>query len=333
MKISVILPVFNAVHTIERAVRSILNQTFTEFELIIVNDGSTDGTTDIIKRLQLSDSRIKLYHLKHGGIARALNFAIKMSSGRYIARMDADDISLPERLQLQYEYLQKHPQVGLVSCLVNYKGNANENEGYAQHVTWTNTITSHEQVLLKRFQESPFAHPSVCFKKLLVNQFGGYAEGNLPEDYELWLRWLHHGVAMQKVNQHLIDWHDLPHRLSRTHRHYNSENFYRIKAKYLKHYLEKTFNQTLPDLWIWGAGRVINNRVKPLISMGLSISKYIDVKDRKTDDGRFIHFSEIPAPENQFILSFVSDRKGKHEIYKFLIEKGYREGLHFLMMA
>ena len=333
MKVSVILPVYNAEATIKRAVISILLQTLKEFELIVINDGSTDHTPHIINELALTDQRIKHYNLRHGGIARALNFGIKMSSGKYIARMDADDVSYPNRLQLQFDYLEHHTEAGLVSGLVQHVGDASENEGYLKHVEWINGIIKPGQIVLKRFMESPFAHPSVFFRRCLVNKFGGYSEENVPEDYELWLRWIGHGVSMHKINEVLLDWHDTPKRLSRTDVHYSNENFYKVKARYLVSFLRQRFHK-IPDIYIWGAGRIVNNRVKPLLSLGITISKYIDVKER-TPNSKFLFFSKIPAPQTGklFILSYVSDRKGKVAVYDFLCKRGYKEGRDFLMMA
>ncbi|ELR71983.1 Glycosyl transferase, group 2 family protein [Fulvivirga imtechensis AK7] len=333
MKVSVVLPVFNAESTIERAIRSILQQTFADFELIVVDDGSTDNTTRTVQRMTSMDDRLRLFHLSRSGIARALNFGIKMSSGKYIARMDADDFSLSTRLKQQVEYLDTHTDTGLVSSLVRYKGDTVAREGYATYVNWINTIITSGEIQHKRFAESPFSHPSVMFRRHLVHRFGGYQEGKLPEDYELWLRWLHHGVAMAKVNDYLLEWHDYPERLSRNHSHYAYERFFLVKSRYLKLYLKQQFGKLLPPLWVWGAGRVVNNRVRYLKQLGLTIDKFIDVKLRNDKGERFIHYTRLPAPGNLFILCYVSDRRGKADILQYLGQKGYNEGVDFLMMA
>lgn len=328
-----VLPVHNAETTIEETLKSILKQSFEDFELVVVDDGSCDKSASIIRQIAANDCRIRHFHLRHGGIARALNFGIKISSGQYIARMDADDIAHPDRLKLQSEYLDKHPQTGLVASLVNYTGNAEANAGYAGYVEWINSISKHCDIPVKRFVESPFAHPSVMFRSILSRMFGGYHEGPVPEDYELWLRWMHHGVEMAKVPRYLLDWYDHTERLSRTHDHYSYQNFYRVKAKYLRLFLKRKFQEQLPEIWVWGAGRQVNNRVAPIVERGLHISKYIDVKRRSDNSGRFIHYSDIPEAGQVFILSYVTDRKGKKDIIQYLESKGYREGDDFLMMA
>ena len=333
MKISVVLPVYNSLGTLEKAVKSILNQTFEDFELLIINDGSTDGSTEMINTLSLKDPRIKVFHLRRMGIARALNFGLKMSSGKYIARMDADDFSHSDRLQVQFDYLEKHPEVGLVSCKVIFKGDKKISEGYALFVEWINCILTSQDILRKRFQESPFAHPSVFFRSSLPRKFGGYAEGNIPEDYELWLRWLHHGVVMEKTEQFLLEWHDNPSRLSRIHQHYHMDNFFKIKAHYLSLFLHQKFRDHIPELWIWGAGRTVNKKIKPLTDHGLRVSKHIDVKKHERTSSKFIHYLNIPDAGKVFILCYVSDRKGKEEILSFLLKKGYQEGSDYFMMA
>lgn len=333
MKVSVVLPVYNANATIHRAIQSIQEQSFTDFELIVVNDGSTDSSVSIINELASQDHRIKVFSLSRSGVAKALNFGIKKSKGDYIARMDADDISPPERLKMQTEYLDKNSDVGLVSSLVRYCGDFESNEGYVTYVNWINKVVSPTDIQIKRFSESPFAHPSVMFRQSLIHQFGGYQEGLLPEDYELWLRWLRHNVKMHKINEYLLDWYDHPARLSRTHKNYEYDLFYMVKAKYVALFLAATFGKKLPELWVWGAGRIVNKRVSFLANHGLGISKFIDVNKRNEEKSRFVHHTDIPSAGKIFILCYVSDRKGKSKIFEYLIEKGYREGVDFFMMA
>ena len=104
-------------------------------------------------------------------------------------------------------------------------------------MAWTNGLLTHEEIALARFVESPLAHPSVMFRRSLVERWGGYAEGAFPEDYELWLRWLDAGVRMEKLADPLLIWNDSPTRLSRRDPRYAAEAFYRVKARYLARWL------------------------------------------------------------------------------------------------
>lgn len=231
--VSVVLPVFNAANTLAEAMQSILEGSLKELELIAVNDGSTDGSEKIINRLAREDKRVVPLHQNHRGIVSALNAGLSGAQGRYIARMDADDVSLPDRLEKQAAFLDKHPEIGLISCRVKYEGEPEERAGYTHYVEWINQLLIPGEISLKRFVESPLAHPSVMFRQECLVKHGAYREGDFPEDYEMWLRWLQQGVRMAKVPDTLLRWRDLAGRLSRNHPRYAIEAFYRIKSIYL----------------------------------------------------------------------------------------------------
>ena len=326
--ISVILPVFNAELTIARSIKSILNQTFTNFELIIVDNGSTDQTKNII--LEFNDERIIYLELPHANLVAALNHGIFNSKGKYIARMDADDFSHEIRLQVQVDYLEQNNDIDLVSGQVNYVGDQSRNEGYFIYVNWANSIKNSEGIYLNRFCESAIQHQSVMFRKSLGQQFGFYRQGNFPEDFELWNRWMSQGVRMSKVHQTVLDWHDSPGRLSRMHSMYGVDRFSQIKAQFFTKWFEKKFPTHSSDLYIWGAGGTVNKKTKPLEECGLKISKFIDVK--KSQSSRSIFYQDLKFDPDIFILSYVGDRKGKLEIRDYLKNLGFKEGKNFYMM-
>ena len=179
-KISVILSVYNGEKYLREAIESVLNQTFTDFEFIIVNDGSTDNSLEIIQ--SYDDERIKIINNeKNIGLTKSLNKALKQAKGEYIARQDADDVSLPNRFEEQVRYFEGHPEVVLLGTSVYL---IDENE----------KIVGKRIVLAKPsikdlFKENHFNHGSVMFKKEIVNQLGGYNELiRYSQDYELWLR-------------------------------------------------------------------------------------------------------------------------------------------------
>jgi glycosyltransferase involved in cell wall biosynthesis len=327
--VSIILPVFNGESTIKQAIESIVNQTFTDWELVIIDDGSTDETCNIIQ--SIDNQKIKYHIINHGGIARALNFGIKLSEGEFICRMDADDICDPKRLELQYQYLMQNDQVGVVSSLVEYSGDRETNTGYALYVDEINQLIKHSDIAKKRFVESPIAHPSVMFRKSLAHKYGGYNEGQLPEDYELWLRWMDNDVVFEKINQPLLKWTDSESRLSRNHSNYSLDKFYEPKVKYLAKHLKKNEINT-DNTWVWGTGRQINKWIAMLNDNGLNVKGRIDVKTTSLD-GTIIHFTELNKLDNPLIISLVRDRKGKKRIEAFLREHNYEEGKDFFMLS
>lgn len=327
-QLSVLLPVYNAESTIFRAIESILHQSFPHFELIIVLNGCTDRSKSIVEGIE--DSRIRLFYLDQPDLVKALNFGISKSTARYIARMDADDWSHPSRLQTQVAFLDSHPDIGLVSGMVNYTGDTKANLGYSLYVDWANSIYSPESIYLSRFQECALPHPSVMFRKSVGEQYGFYRQGDFPEDFELWNRWLQSGVRMSKVQTTVVDWYDTPGRLSRNHQMYHTDNFAAVKAHFFAQWFFSKFCTPYPRIYVWGAGNSVKKKARHLLRHGLTISKYIDVK--KTNSPSVIHYKALSYSQDIFVLNYVSDRKGKVEVKKHLEKIGFSEGKSFYMM-
>src|SRR5262245_50717972 len=220
LKITVVMPVRDAAVMLLVALGSVRGQTYIDWELVVVNDGSKDETELVLNSAAKYDGRIRVISQAPLGIAAALQQGCAAAQGEYIARMDADDWMDPERLRLQLEFLEHNPQIGVVSCLVRHGGDQNSQEGYAKHIEWINHLRTSKDIALRRFVESPVAHPSVLFRRELLRLHGGFASGDFPEDYELWLRWMDAGVRFGKVEAELLIWNDLPGRLSRTEQRY-----------------------------------------------------------------------------------------------------------------
>lgn len=329
MKTTVVMPVYNAQATVLRAVESLCAQRIDGMEIVVVDDGSTDGTLDLLRRLQ----GIQLLKRPHRGIVATLNDGLEAAQGEYIARMDADDDAHPDRIKKQCSYLDRHPEIGLVGCRVGFGGDRTHQAGYAAYVDWINGLIDPDTIAVSRFIESPFAHPSVMFRRELVSKYGGYRDGPFPEDYELWLRWMDAGVQVAKIDEELLTWNDPPDRLSRTDPRYQVDAFYGTKSRYLMRWLEQ-HNPHHPDIIIWGAGRVTRKRVKILQQHGVHITQYIDIKQRVLNDGIPVISPEcIPSPENGFILSMVANRGARELIRTHLDARGYIEGVNFIFAA
>ena len=335
-RVSVVLPVHNEEQNLEQAVESILRQTDPNFELIVVDDGSTDSSRDILARLARGDSRVRLVRQTHGGIVPALNRGLAEASGTFIARMDADDVAHPERLQLQADFLDWHPDAGLVASRVEYLGDRRRNRGLALFVDWTNSLVEPAEIARYRFVESPFIHPSVMFRRALIERFGEYRDGPFPEDYELWLRWLECGVKMAKLPEMLLQWRERPERLTRTDSRYGVDAFYRTKAPFLCRWLERN-NAHHPEVVVWGSGRTSRQRLRYLTGLGVKVSAFIDIDPRKIGykigGAPVLRPDDLPAPGECFVLSWVGSRGARAEIEEELVAKGYRIDLDYLPCA
>lgn len=334
--ISVLLPVFDAECTLEQAAASILAQDETDLELVVVDDGSTDGTPAVLRSLARQDARVRVESMAHGGIVAALSRGLARCRGRYIARMDADDVSYPGRLQAQRRHLDRHPGVGLVSCRVDFGGEGGGDRGYAHHVAWTNTVLTREAISLGRFIESPLAHPSVMFRSELVEAYGGYREGPFPEDYDLWLRWLEQGVVMEKFPETLLRWNDPADRLSRIDPRCSVEAFYRCKTGYLARWLGRE-NPHHPEVVVWGGGRTTRKRAALLEDHGVRITAYVDVDPRKIGQrigGKpVLAPDQLPLPGRVFVLPYVGSWDAREKITAWLDARGYRAGSDYICAA
>lgn len=181
-KITVLMPVYNAEKFVSEAIESVLNQTFTDFEFLIINDASTDGSEQIISSYK--DTRIRYYkNRKNQGVARTLNIGLKLAKGSYIARMDADDIFLLNKLEQQYEILKKDKNLVIICSHFDYvdeRGN---------FLSSFKLAPSPEEIYYELQFRNCIGHPTVIFnKEIILNEFKGYNEEYEVEDYDLWLR-------------------------------------------------------------------------------------------------------------------------------------------------
>lgn len=333
--VSVLLPVFNGARTLPAALESVLGQTFHDWELVVVDDGSTDATASVLEAATRGDARVRWLRQEHGGIVRALNRATAAARGRFLARMDADDVCHPERFGEQAGWLERHPATGLVSCLISHGGDPVRQAGFARHVAWLNGLVTHDDIRRNRFVDAPVAHPSVMFRRECVEAHGGYREGPFPEDYELWLRWLEAGVRFEKVPRELLVWNDAAGRLSRHDPRYSVEAFQEARAVYLVREVERCSRGRA--VWVWGAGRVTRRRLERLVAAGLRVTGFIDVDSKKWGrhrDGRWVVGPHaVPSPRDAVVVAQVGKIGAWEVIRGHLGRAGYCEAEDFWMAA
>lgn len=186
-QLSIILPAYNAERYIVKSINSLLQQTLSHFELIVIDDGSTDGTRQIVKQLAVQDPRIRLVQRPNKGLISSLNEGISLARCPLIARMDADDISFPDRLAVQYAYMNSHPDVLAVGSDVIFMNE--QGTMYRKK-----TFPRGSDILGAFYWGCPLFHPTVMMRTAAVRHVGGYSSAfPFAEDYALWVRLLSFG--------------------------------------------------------------------------------------------------------------------------------------------
>lgn len=202
--ISVVMPVYNAEKYVAEAVESILQQTYTDFEFIIIDDCSTDNSYGILQTYAAKDIRIRLFKNDvNNKLPKTLNFGIAQSNGKYIARMDADDISLPERFAKQVEFMESHPEIGVCGGFAYVFGNG------ASEMLMKVQVNPSLIKAYTYFVDCNLIHPTVVLRRnvfaeleLLYNE----SEGCVAEDYELWIQALSKGCILNNLATPLIQY-------------------------------------------------------------------------------------------------------------------------------
>ncbi|MEG3639557.1 glycosyltransferase family 2 protein [Magnetococcus sp. PR-3] len=334
--VSVVLPFYNASSTLEEALNSIAKQTLSHFEVVMVDDGSEDQSRAIAHAWCQRDQRFHLCVMPYNqGVSAAMNRGMAEAKATYVARMDADDVMLPERLERQYAHLQQHPDLTLVASCVSLFPEEDITPGFQRYIDWQNRCLSSAHIAHEIYWEAPLANPSVMFVKETVVALGGVLEGDFPEDYELWLRLNAHGYKMEKLPQTLLKWRDSAGRLTRTHPRYSREAFDRIRARYLAK--DPRLHQGRP-LVIWGAGRPTRKRVAHLLEYGHSVTAWIDIDPKKI--GQMLKGVPVQAPTwleglqpKPMVLSYVANHGARSKIEPILRKMDYQWGKDYLMVG
>ena len=201
-KITVIMSVYNAQTYLNEAIESILNQSFSDFEFLIINDCSEDDTRKILDGFARQDHRIKLLtNKKNLGLTKNLNRLVQMSNGEYIARMDADDISLSERFKEQIDYFESHTDIDITGT-------------YSQNISSEGKVIgerkvphTHEEITKLLPKLNPLSHPTVMFRTSALKRIGGYNERyKTSQDFHLWFKATGHGLKINNIPKVLFQY-------------------------------------------------------------------------------------------------------------------------------
>ena len=327
--VSVVLPVRNGGEFLSQAVDSILSQTFENLELLLIDDHSTDNA---ISSLEKTDPRLKVFNSKGNGVVDAFNTGFELGRGQYIARMDADDISLPARIRCQLDYLDEHSPVDISGCCVEIFSETGIQGGLERYQSWLNSVREPEQVHQQIFIESPLPNPSLMFRKAALQQLCGYRSNQWPEDYDLLLRADAAHMRMGKPEPVLLRWREHETRLTHTDTLYDRQNFMRAKSHFLVH-------QRLQgrSVIIWGAGPTGRLMFDLITAEGGKVEGFIEVHPRRIGGLKrglpVWPIDRVKTLGNSMLLLAVGAAGAREEIADYLHKHNKFPGQDYLFAA
>ena len=335
--VSVVMPLRNGAEHLSECLQSIRAQSLDDFEVLVIDDGSVDAGPALVQQFSRDDARIHLLRQPGRGIVAALNYGMRHARGELVARMDADDIMHPQRLELQLEQMCARPDLTLLACRVEAFPECATGTGMREYLRWQNSCVSERKLFEQIYVESVFTHPSVMFRRNRILALGGYRQGTFPEDYDLWLRIAAAGDSMHKLDRVLLAWRQHTNSLSRTDERYARDAFDTLRARYLS--ADPRLYEPR-DLVIWGAGRRTRQRCQKLLAYGHRISAWIDIDPRKIGQriaGVPVHSPDWLEPSSlvhrPFVLVYVANHGARDHIAAHLLTMGYQAGSDFLMVG
>lgn len=198
------MPVRDAAPWLEASLASLWRQTFRDFEVVAVDDGSSDRSGAMLDRAAAREPRLTVLHTEPRGLPRALAAGLAAARGELIARHDADDLSHRDRLALQRRHLAAHPEASVVGCRL--RAFPAPGQGMRRWVAWHNRLLTHEAMAREALIDSPLAHGTALIRRAALEAVGGWQEHGWPEDLDLWLRMLAAGQRLAKLPRTLYAW-------------------------------------------------------------------------------------------------------------------------------
>lgn len=331
------MPVHNAGEYLHTAVSSILSQVKVNFEFILVDDHSSDNAIEQLAPEQKSDPRLRIYSSNGHGVVAAMATGFKYSRGQYIARMDADDIALPDRLFRQLSYLQQSPDIDISGGQVKLFGKNKIDTGFKLYERWLNGLCQPQEIERELFIESPIPNPTAFFRRSCYQSLNGYQDSEWAEDYDLFLRAHAAGFKMGKPDGVVLHWREHTKRLTHCDSRYDNKLFLKARAYYLA---KSNYALQQRKVVIWGTGPTGLYFHDILLQHGIEVLAFIDVNPRRVGGVKrglpVMHYMEIKdytCNNSAIIIGAVAARGAREKMRQALLDIGKTEGDDFLFAA
>jgi len=330
--VSVLIPVRDAAGTLEASLRSIVRQTLTDWECVLVDDGSVDATACVISDFTAADRRFRVIRQGRQGLVPALNTGLEACTGKFTARMDGDDIMHRRRLELQSATLQADSSLDAAGCHVRLFPRDGLGEGILSYESWINSIDKTDRLMKEAFVECPVAHPTLMGRTSLLQKMR-YRDMGWPEDYDLVLRLLERGARVAVVPRRLLGWRHGPGRLSMTDSRYGVDRFISCKA----HFLCRSFLAGTDRYTLWGYGSTGKGMRRALERSGKRPRRIVEIHPGKIgqeiDGAMVVAPSEVSLAVDRPMLVSVAGEQPRAEIRRFLAERGMLELQDYICTA
>ncbi|MFL0251645.1 glycosyltransferase [Clostridium neuense] len=332
VELSVLMCTYNSEKYISETIESILNQTFSDFEFIIVDDGSTDDTEAIIKKFK--DSRIKYYKLPENlGIGKASNYGLEKVKGKYIARADSDDIYYKNRFEKQKKFLDKNIDFYVVGSLSEYFCSNEDNERYKYCKNYiekqNNSILTEKDMHEKLYWYCCLINSSIMARTEVIKKFG-YGDFRIGEDYKLFYELNKRGYKITNINEILCKIRVSDKSVCST----NTLEVYRVLYEIKKEEIKNLFKSDNRKVYIWGAGGLGKNLYNIFKQDGFEISGFVDGSEQKWNTEIFNMTVKSPykvISSSKNIKVIVASEPGRFSIAKYLKGMKYNNLIDYLV--
>lgn len=318
--VSIIMPVKNTKKYLNECVNAILNQSYSNWELLAVNDNSTDNSFGILSAFAENDNRIKVFNNDGNGIIPALQLGYTKSVGNFITRMDSDDVMTETKLELMTNDLLLNGKGNIALGLVQYFSEDGIGEGFSKYETWLNGLTEKGTNFTEIFKECVVPSPCWMVYREDFENCGGFNSTTYPEDYDLVFRFYEQGLKCLPSNNLLHLWRDYPARTSRTHEHYADSSFIEIKINY---FLKLNYDST-KNLVVWGAGKKGKFVAEFLLKNNIPFQWICDNPKKigkEIYNQKMLPFTALDELENTQSIVTVASPKAQEEIKKYFHQK------------